>query len=112
MVMKVATDGSPITTELGTGSHSTSTLACLESDCDFEAGIESDDDDCFELKGSSRQLRKDDDSPLILYIYKILEADLGKVVEVMGLKNAVKFTNDIGAADAILALHSELEENS
>lgn len=30
----------------------------------------------------------------------------------MGLEKAVKFTNDIGAADAILALHSKLKENS
>lgn len=112
MVMKVVTDGSPVTTELGIGSHSMSTLTCLESDGVFEAGNESDDDDLFGLKGSGEKFRKDNDSPLILYTYQIMEADLEQVVEVMGLENAVKFTNDIGAADAILALHSKLKQNS
>lgn len=111
MVMKVVTDGTPATTEPDIGSHSRSTLTCLESDGVFEANNESDDD-FFGLKGSYEQFRKDDDSPLILYTYKIMEADLEQVVEVMGLENAVKFTNDIGAADAILALHSKLKENS
>eukprot|EP01018_Ginkgo_biloba_P039563 Gb_09872 [translate_table: standard] len=41
-----------------------------------------------------------------------MEANLEQVVEVMGLEDAVKFTNDIGAADAVLTLHSKLKQNS
>eukprot|EP01018_Ginkgo_biloba_P000241 Gb_33355 [translate_table: standard] len=41
-----------------------------------------------------------------------MEDNLEQVVEVMGLADAVELTDDIGAADAILALHSKLKQNA
>ncbi|XP_028797820.1 uncharacterized protein ycf45 [Neltuma alba] len=50
-------------------------------------------------------------APLQVYTYKILEADLLQVAKVMGLEDVIDVTGDIGAADAILALSSELRQN-
>ncbi|XP_057856494.2 protein SEEDLING PLASTID DEVELOPMENT 1 isoform X2 [Cryptomeria japonica] len=55
---------------------------------------------------------KDDNMPLRLYAYQIMEANLEQVLEAMGLENAVELTNDIGAADAMLALNSKIKQNS
>ncbi|KAL8166595.1 hypothetical protein V2J09_008094 [Rumex salicifolius] len=49
--------------------------------------------------------------PVFVYTYKILEADLLQVAEVMGLEGEIDVTDDIGTADAILACSSELKQN-
>lgn len=61
-------------------------------------------------KKSMRALRKSS-SPVYVYTYKILEADLLQVAEVMGLEDVINVTDDIGAADAILASSSEMNKN-
>ncbi|KAL2938770.1 Uncharacterized protein RDABS01_022219 [Bienertia sinuspersici] len=50
-------------------------------------------------------------SPLYVYTYKILEADLLQVAEVMGLEDVIDVTDDIGTADAILASGLEMQQN-
>ncbi|KAL2324063.1 hypothetical protein Fmac_023121 [Flemingia macrophylla] len=50
-------------------------------------------------------------SPMQVYTYKILEADLLQVAKVMGLEDVVDVTDDIGSADAILASSSEIRQN-
>ncbi|KAF7811691.1 stage III sporulation protein AA [Senna tora] len=50
-------------------------------------------------------------SPLQVYTYKVLEADLLQVAKVMGLEDVIDVTGDIGAADAILASSSEIRQN-
>ncbi|GAB4836404.1 ribonucleotide reductase (RNR) inhibitor [Ancistrocladus abbreviatus] len=50
-------------------------------------------------------------SPVYVYTYKILEADLLQVAEVMGLEDEIDVTDDIGTADAILACSSEIKQN-
>ncbi|CAK9159686.1 unnamed protein product [Ilex paraguariensis] len=50
-------------------------------------------------------------SPVFVYTYKILEADLMQVATVMGLEDEIDVTDDIGAADAILASSSEMKQN-
>ena len=42
---------------------------------------------------------------------QILEADLLQVANVMGLENQIDVTDDIGNANAILALSSEMKQN-
>ncbi|XP_068647487.1 protein SEEDLING PLASTID DEVELOPMENT 1-like isoform X2 [Aristolochia californica] len=51
-------------------------------------------------------------SPVQVYTYKILGADLLQVVEVMGLEDHIDVTDDITTANAILASSSELTQNS
>ncbi|XP_022748288.1 uncharacterized protein ycf45-like isoform X2 [Durio zibethinus] len=51
-------------------------------------------------------------SPVCVYTYKILEADLLQVAAVMGLEDEIDVTDDIGMADAILACASEIKQNS
>ncbi|GMY09292.1 protein SEEDLING PLASTID DEVELOPMENT 1-like [Fagus crenata] len=50
-------------------------------------------------------------SPVCVYTYKILEADLLQVANVMGLEDEIDVTDDIGRADAILASGSEMKQN-
>ncbi|XP_017985108.1 PREDICTED: uncharacterized protein ycf45 [Theobroma cacao] len=50
-------------------------------------------------------------SPICVYTYKILEADLLQVAAVMGLEDEIDVTDDIGMADAILASASEIKQN-
>ncbi|XP_027362977.1 uncharacterized protein ycf45 [Abrus precatorius] len=50
-------------------------------------------------------------SPMQVYTYKILEADLLQVAKVMGLEDVIDLTDDIGTADAILATSSEIRQN-
>ncbi|KAK6929154.1 Stage III sporulation protein AA, AAA+ ATPase domain [Dillenia turbinata] len=50
-------------------------------------------------------------SPVSVYLYKILEADLLQVAMVMGLEDEIEITDDIGAADIILASSSEMKQN-
>ncbi|GAB2286884.1 ribonucleotide reductase (RNR) inhibitor [Dionaea muscipula] len=50
-------------------------------------------------------------SPVYVYTYKILEADLLQVAQVMGFEDEIDVTDDIGMADAILACISEIKQN-
>ncbi|XP_052200597.1 protein SEEDLING PLASTID DEVELOPMENT 1 isoform X1 [Diospyros lotus] len=50
-------------------------------------------------------------SPVYVYTYKILEADLLQVASVMGLEDEIDVSDDIGRADAILASSSEVKQN-
>ncbi|PKA62562.1 Uncharacterized protein ycf45 [Apostasia shenzhenica] len=50
-------------------------------------------------------------SPILVYIYKILEADLLQVAKVMGLEDEIDVTENIETANAIVALSSEMKEN-
>ncbi|KAK9158612.1 hypothetical protein Scep_005186 [Stephania cephalantha] len=50
-------------------------------------------------------------SPLCVYTYKIVEADLLQVAKVMGLEDVIDATDDIEMADAILASSLELKQN-
>lgn len=43
---------------------------------------------------------------------QVTEESLEQVMDVMGLENTVQITEDIGAADAVLALRSKLKSNS
>ncbi|KAJ6797633.1 Uncharacterized protein M6B38_215735 [Iris pallida] len=49
--------------------------------------------------------------PVRVYVYKILEADLLQVAQVMGFDNDIDVTDDIGSANAILASSSEMKQN-
>lgn len=49
--------------------------------------------------------------PVYVYTYKILEADLLQVAEIMGLERMIDVTDDIGAAHVILASGSEIKQN-
>ncbi|KAH7284861.1 hypothetical protein KP509_34G074300 [Ceratopteris richardii] len=83
-----------------------------------DSSIEDDDDGSEtdeEVLGSStksEQLWKPGDAPLLLYTYQISDSSLEQVVEVMGLDNAIQLTDDLGAADAVLALRSKLNLSS
>ncbi|XP_057527010.1 protein SEEDLING PLASTID DEVELOPMENT 1 [Amaranthus tricolor] len=59
---------------------------------------------------SMKGLRKSR-SQVFVYTYKILEADLMQVAEVLGLEDVINVTDDIGTADAILASTSEMKQN-
>ncbi|WCJ19257.1 P-loop containing nucleoside triphosphate hydrolases superfamily protein [Euphorbia peplus] len=50
-------------------------------------------------------------SPVRVYTYKILEADLSQVAMVMGLEDEIEATDDIETANAILASSSEMKQN-
>nr|DAD48820.1 TPA_asm: hypothetical protein HUJ06_018757 [Nelumbo nucifera] len=62
-------------------------------------------------KWSSNGSMKKKSSPVCVYTYKILEADLLQVAKVMGLEDELDVTDDIGTADAILASSSEIKQN-
>ncbi|KAL8051709.1 hypothetical protein ABFX02_06G165600 [Erythranthe guttata] len=49
--------------------------------------------------------------PLYVYTYKIQETDLLQVAAVMGIEDKIDITDDIGAADAILASSHEMKQN-
>lgn len=50
-------------------------------------------------------------SPVRVYTCKIVDSDLLQVAKVMGIENEIDVTDDIGAADAILASSSEMKQN-
>ncbi|XP_020096546.1 uncharacterized protein ycf45 [Ananas comosus] len=50
-------------------------------------------------------------SPVRVYTYKILEADLLQVANVMGFEDELDVIDDIGTADVILASSAELKKN-
>lgn len=74
--------------------------------------IESDEEEDFSdsMKSNINRVSKRS-SPVYVYTYKILEADLQQVAVVMGLEDEIYVTDDIGIADAILAPSSELKHN-
>ncbi|KAM7267408.1 hypothetical protein ACFE04_009574 [Oxalis oulophora] len=49
-------------------------------------------------------------SPVYVYTYNALEADLIQVAEVMGLEDEIEATDDIATADAILATSTEIKQ--
>ncbi|XP_078435548.1 P-loop containing nucleoside triphosphate hydrolases superfamily protein [Wolffia australiana] len=63
------------------------------------------------VQKKSRSNSSSKGSPVRVYIYKILEADLLQVAKVMGLESQIAVTDDIGNANAILALSSEMKQN-
>lgn len=70
----------------------------LNLNYDNETCDKSDDDEGqFEHESRHGLLGRDKDSPLLLHTYQITEANLQQVIEVMGLEDATKVTNDIGA---------------
>ncbi|XP_011024363.1 PREDICTED: uncharacterized protein ycf45 [Populus euphratica] len=50
-------------------------------------------------------------SPVCVYTCKIVDSDLLQVAKVMAIENEIDVTDDIGAADAILASSSEMKQN-
>nr|XP_027111463.1 uncharacterized protein ycf45 [Coffea arabica] len=50
-------------------------------------------------------------SPVCVYTFKIQEADLTQVTAVMGLDGEIDVTDDVGAADCILASSFEMKQN-
>ncbi|KAK7269734.1 hypothetical protein RIF29_22469 [Crotalaria pallida] len=82
----------------------------------MSSDIESDEDDkdlppTWSKKRSTSDSVIKRSSPVQVYTYKILEADLLQVAKVMGLEDLVDVTDDIGAADAILASSYEMRQN-
>lgn len=81
---------------------------------DIKDDIESDGEDKqeflhFRQLSSKQRIRRS--SPVYVYTYKILEADLQQVAMVMGLTEEIDVTDDISNADAILASSYEMKEN-
>lgn len=60
---------------------------------------------------SNRKPTTGKSSPVRVYTYKILEADLLQVAQVMGLEDDIDVIDDIATADAILASSSEMKQN-
>ncbi|XP_010483985.1 PREDICTED: uncharacterized protein ycf45 isoform X2 [Camelina sativa] len=86
---------------------------------DFVSEVLSDDEDEDEdflpirySKASSNTYTSPRSSPVHVYTYNVLEADLLQVAEVMGLDDEIEVTDDVGEADVILASSSELKQNS
>ncbi|XP_071713814.1 protein SEEDLING PLASTID DEVELOPMENT 1-like [Rutidosis leptorrhynchoides] len=77
---------------------------------DIESDTEDEQHSLNSQKLSRRkQFRKN--TPVYVYTYKILEADLQQVAMVMGLTEEIDVTDDISNADAILASSYEMKEN-
>ncbi|XP_050250027.1 protein SEEDLING PLASTID DEVELOPMENT 1-like [Quercus robur] len=83
---------------------------------DVSSDIESDEEEVghppsWSKKQSTSIYVKKRSSPVCVYTYKILDADLLQVATVMGLEDEIDVTDDIGTADAILASSSEMKQN-
>ncbi|XP_019441375.1 PREDICTED: uncharacterized protein ycf45 [Lupinus angustifolius] len=79
---------------------------------DIESGEEDKDEPpTLSKKRSTSESVIKRSSPVQVYTYKILEADLLQVAKVMGLEDLVDVTDDIGAADAILASSNEMRQH-
>ncbi|KAJ4885882.1 P-loop containing nucleoside triphosphate hydrolases superfamily protein [Raphanus sativus] len=85
---------------------------------DFASEVLSDDEDedldflpTPYKKASSNISKSQRSSPVHVYTYNVLEADLLQVAEVMGLEEDIEVTDDVGEADVILASSSELKQN-
>ncbi|KAH7537119.1 hypothetical protein FEM48_Zijuj03G0058000 [Ziziphus jujuba var. spinosa] len=70
-----------------------------------------DDSSSWSKKRSSVGFVNKKISPVRIYTYKVHEADLQQVAKVMALEDEVDVTDDIGAADAILACGSEMKKS-
>ncbi|CAK9313407.1 unnamed protein product [Citrullus colocynthis] len=93
--------------------HETSLQGILNSkDLDIIADNDSDTEDVghFPRQSKSRPVSRKS-SPVRVYSYKILESDLLQVAQVLGLENEIDVTDDIEAADAILASSDEMKQN-
>lgn len=83
------------------------------TDSNADDDDDGDDTDDNVLGGSDKtteQLWRPGDAPLLLYTFQISDSSLEQVVEVMGLEDAIQLTDDLGAADAVLALRSKLNQ--
>ncbi|KAL4554298.1 hypothetical protein LXL04_039577 [Taraxacum kok-saghyz] len=99
----------------------TSTPKLIKSDTtdrvfqDIKDHVESDRDDDHEPSSNFQKLSSKPQSttktPVYVYTYKILEADLQQVAMVMGVTEEIDVTDDISNADAILASSYEMKEN-
>ncbi|KAF8085774.1 hypothetical protein N665_0648s0025 [Sinapis alba] len=84
---------------------------------DFASEVLSEDEDEEDFlptpykKSSSNISKGQRSSPVHVYTYNVLEADLLQVAEVMGLEDDIEVTDDVGEADVILASSSELKQN-
>ncbi|KDP30489.1 hypothetical protein JCGZ_16168 [Jatropha curcas] len=79
--------------------------------------VQSDKEDDYYAQTQIRKVKtsgyvKRRSSPICIYTYKILEADLLEVAKVMGLEDEIDMTDDIETADAILASSLEIKQNS
>lgn len=81
--------------------------------CDEVESDEEDEDYCPKQsktwKSSGTERKRN--SPVCVYTCKIVDSDLLQVAKVMGIENEIDVTDDIGAADAILASSSEMKQN-
>ncbi|CAN8270072.1 unnamed protein product [Cochlearia groenlandica] len=87
----------------------------LNSDFANEVLSDEDEEDFLPTrykKTSSNIYMSPRSSPVYVYTYNVLEADLLQVAEVMGLEDDIEVTDDVGEADVILASSSELKQNS
>lgn len=88
----------------------------LDNDEDRMSQIESDEEDRDYSQINSMKLSRNITvskrrSPVYVYTYKILEADLLQVASVMGIEDEIDITDDIGTADAILSSSSDMKQN-
>uniref|UniRef100_A0A7N0T5Y2 AAA+ ATPase domain-containing protein n=1 Tax=Kalanchoe fedtschenkoi TaxID=63787 RepID=A0A7N0T5Y2_KALFE len=93
----------PHSTESDTDTTSSEILS-IEQDIDHLAAHH------YEKRGMNEPIKKRSTSKTV-YTYKILEADLLQVANVMGLDDELDVTDDIGKANAILASSLEVKEN-
>ncbi|XP_057979241.1 protein SEEDLING PLASTID DEVELOPMENT 1 [Malania oleifera] len=80
------------------------------------AAVESDEKDEDDPPNHSKKWGRNESvtrrsSPVCVYPYKILEADILEVASVMGVEDEFDATDDIEAADAILVSSSEMKKN-
>jgi len=112
----VMVENSSTTTDANLRSNSCNTNEKHKEEVNRESDAQSENNDDNDYVSTFRsrvkQFRRDDNTPIRLYTYQIMEANLEQVLEVMGLEDAVDLVDDIGAADAILALHSKIKQNS
>ncbi|XP_027159414.1 uncharacterized protein ycf45 [Coffea eugenioides] len=80
-----------------------------------KVGTESDDEGVDYYRKSSKlnndRYLNQRSSPVCVYTFKIQEADLTQVTAVMGLDDEIDVTDDVGAADCILASSFEMKQN-
>ncbi|GJW46486.1 P-loop containing nucleoside triphosphate hydrolase superfamily protein, partial [Tanacetum coccineum] len=77
---------------------------------DIKTDMEDEEDSSKARKLSTKRQTKKI-TPVYVYTYKILEADLLQVAMVMGVTDEIDVTDDISNADAILASSYEMKEN-
>ncbi|KAH9309776.1 hypothetical protein KI387_037687 [Taxus chinensis] len=77
-----------------------------EAGHDFDMHDENNDDNDYisAFRSRVKKIGRGDNMPLRLYTYQVMGANLEQVLEAMGLDSAVELTDDIGAADAMLAI--------